>query len=205
VLHDAGCFAVAFDLRALLSNLPSGLGDAQRSRFQMGALDRADRYLQHQQCQSPPSQSSAVARDLGSRGHLSASVEMRAGRFPADAIRKAGYHAVWRRERSWNGVAILARKREPVLICETLPGDSGDKNSRYIEAAVDGVAIALLYLPNGNPQPGPKFKYKLAWFDRLIDHANELLAQDVPAVLAGDYNVVPTDFDIYAICCDGDV
>ena len=118
--------------------------------------------------------------------------------FPADAIRKAGYHAVWKGERSWNGVAILARKREPVLIRDMLPGDSGDKQSRYIEAAVDGVAIASIYLPNGNPQPGPKFKYKIAWFDRLIDHASELLAQDVPAVLAGDYNVVPTDFDIYA-------
>jgi exodeoxyribonuclease-3 len=101
-------------------------------------------------------------------------------------------------ERSWNGFAILARKREPVLIRDMLPGDSGDKQSRYIEAAVDGVAIASIYLPNGNPQPGPKFKYKIVWFDRLIDHAHDLLAQDVPAVLAGDYNVVPTDFDIYA-------
>ena len=120
------------------------------------------------------------------------------GDFPIDAIRKAGYHAVWKGERSWNGVAILARKREPILIRDVLPGNTDDKQSRYIEAAVEGIAVASIYLPNGNPQPGPKFKYKLEWFDRLVDHAAELLAQDVPAVLAGDYNVVPTDFDIYA-------
>jgi exodeoxyribonuclease III len=120
------------------------------------------------------------------------------GDFPIDAIRKAGYHAVWKGERSWNGVAILARKREPILIRDMLPGNTEDEQSRYIEAAVDGIAVASIYLPNGNPQPGPKFKYKLEWFDRLIDHAAELLVQDVPAVLAGDYNVVPTDFDIYA-------
>jgi exodeoxyribonuclease-3 len=120
------------------------------------------------------------------------------GDFPVDAIRKAGYYAVWKGERSWNGVAILARKREPILIRDVLPGNTEDKQSRYIEAAVDGVAIASIYLPNGNPQPGLKFDYKLEWFDRLVDHATELLAQDAPAVLAGDYNVVPTDFDIYA-------
>jgi exodeoxyribonuclease III len=120
------------------------------------------------------------------------------GDFPVEAIRKAGYHAVWKGERSWNGVAILARKREPILIRNALPGNVDDKQSRYIEAAVDGIAVASIYLPNGNPQPGPKFKYKLAWFDRLIRHADDLLAQDAPAVLAGDYNVVPTDFDIYA-------
>lgn len=119
------------------------------------------------------------------------------GDFPVDAIRKAVYHAVWKGERSWNGVAILARKREPILIRDMLPGDVDDKQSRYIEAAVEGIAVASIYLPNGNPQPGPKFKYKLEWFDRLVDHAAELLAQDAPAVLAGDYNVVPTDFDIY--------
>lgn len=120
------------------------------------------------------------------------------GDFPVDAIRKAGYYAVWKGERSWNGVAILARKREPILIRDALPGNIRDKQSRYIEAAVDGIAIASIYLPNGNPQPGPKFEYKLAWFERLIDHAGDLLAQDAPVVLAGDYNVVPTDFDIYA-------
>lgn len=120
------------------------------------------------------------------------------GEFPADAISKAGYHAVWKGERSWNGVAILSRKREPILIRDSLPGNVDDKQSRYIEAAVEGIAVASIYLPNGNPQPGPKFTYKLAWFDRLIEHAGGLLAQDAPAILAGDYNVVPTDFDIYA-------
>jgi exodeoxyribonuclease-3 len=120
------------------------------------------------------------------------------GDFPIDAIRNAGYHAVWKGERSWNGVAILARKREPILIRDMLPGNTEDKQSRYIEAAVDGIAVASIYLPNGNPQPGPKFKYKLEWFDRLIDHAAKLLAQNAPVILAGDYNVVPTDFDIYA-------
>jgi exodeoxyribonuclease-3 len=123
---------------------------------------------------------------------------MRAGQFPRRGDPQVGNHAVWKGERSWNGVAILAGKREPVLIRDALPGNIDDKQSRYIEAAVEGIAIASIYLPNGNPQPGPKFRYKLAWFDRLADHADELLAQDVPAVLAGDYNVVPTDFDIYA-------
>jgi exodeoxyribonuclease-3 len=119
--------------------------------------------------------------------------------FPIDAIRAAGYNAVWRGERTWNGVAILARDAEPILIRDALPGDPDDMQSRYIEAAVNGVLIASLYLPNGNPQPGPKFKYKLDWFDRLIDHAAGLLHDDVPAVLAGDFNVVPTDFDIYSL------
>ena len=119
--------------------------------------------------------------------------------FPIDAIRSAGYGAVWRGERAWNGVAILARDAEPILIRDALPGDPDDLQSRYIEAAVDGILIASLYLPNGNPQPGPKFTYKLDWFDRLIDHAAGLLHDDVPAVLAGDFNVVPTDFDIYSL------
>jgi exodeoxyribonuclease-3 len=118
--------------------------------------------------------------------------------FPVEALRRAGYGAVWRGERSWNGVAILARDAEPVLIRNELPGDDGDRQSRYIEAAVGGVVIASIYMPNGNPQPGPKFSYKLDWFDRFLDHAAALLHQDVPVVLAGDYNVVPTDFDIYA-------
>jgi exodeoxyribonuclease III len=116
--------------------------------------------------------------------------------FPADAIRQAGYHAVWRGEKSWNGVAILARWA-PVLTCYELPGDRGDTQSRYLEAAVSGVIIASIYAPNGNPQPGPKFNYKLAWLKRLEAHAAELHAAGVPVVLAGDYNVVPTDLDIY--------
>ncbi len=117
--------------------------------------------------------------------------------FPAAVIRDTGYAAVWRGQRNWNGVAILARDREPILTREELPGDPADTQSRYIEAAVNGVLIASIYLPNGNPQPGPKFDYKLAWFERLIAYAAELWATGVPAVLAGDYNVVPTDQDIY--------
>ncbi|WP_332639178.1 exodeoxyribonuclease III [Brevundimonas sp.] len=116
--------------------------------------------------------------------------------FPAKAIRDAGYHAVWKGEHRWNGVAILSRE-EPVVTRRGLPGDEKDIQSRYIEAAVDGVLIASLYLPNGNPQPGPKFDYKLAWFERLIAHAGTLLASGAPVVLAGDYNVVPTEADIY--------
>lgn len=119
--------------------------------------------------------------------------------FPADVLNSAGYGAVWKGERSWNGVAILARCAEPVLIRDALPGDPNDGQSRYLEAAVNGVVIASIYLPNGNPQPSPKFDYKLDWFDRLLDHAAGLLDQEVPVVLAGDYNVVPTDFDIYSV------
>ena len=117
--------------------------------------------------------------------------------FPHAALADAGYGAVWRGQKTWNGVAILARNREPVLVRDELPGDPTDTQSRYIEAAVNGVLVACLYLPNGNPQPGPKFDYKLAWFDRLIAHAAGLHAAGVPAVLAGDFNVVPTDLDIY--------
>src|SRR6185437_7068350 len=117
--------------------------------------------------------------------------------FPAAAIEKAGYGAVWRGQKSWNGVAILARDCEPVLTRTELPGDPADRQSRYIEAAVNGVLIASLYAPNGNPQPGPKFDYKLAWMERLATHAASLYETGVPVVLAGDYNVVPTDRDIY--------
>ncbi|HEX3917437.1 MAG TPA: exodeoxyribonuclease III [Caulobacteraceae bacterium] len=119
------------------------------------------------------------------------------GAFPIAAIEAAGYGAVWRGQRTWNGVAILARGVTPVLTRRELPGDPADDQARYIEAAVSGVLIASIYLPNGNPQPGPKFAYKLAWFDRLIAHAATLVAADVPVVLAGDYNVVPTEADIW--------
>ncbi|QCI68502.1 exodeoxyribonuclease III [Phreatobacter stygius] len=118
-------------------------------------------------------------------------------KFPAPALAEAGYGAVSACDRGFNGVAILARDTEPVLIRDALPGSSDDGQSRYIEAAVGGIVIASLYLPNGNPQPGPKFTYKLAWFERLISHAAGLKAAGVPVVLAGDYNVVPTDLDIY--------
>ena len=113
------------------------------------------------------------------------------------ALQAAGYEAVWVGERSWNGVAILARGSEPVPIRSSLPGDANDRQARYLEAAVNGVLIGCLYLPNGNPQPGPKFQYKLAWMERLIVHAAGLKAAGVPVVLAGDYNVVPTERDIY--------
>ena len=116
--------------------------------------------------------------------------------FPVAAIEKAGYHAVWRGERTWNGVAILSR-RKPVLTRTELPGDPSDEQARYIEAAIAGLVIGCLYLPNGNPQPGPKFDYKLAWFKRFQTHARSLLRLKIPVVLAGDYNVAPTDLDIY--------
>lgn len=117
--------------------------------------------------------------------------------FPIAALEAAGYGAVWRGQRTWNGVAILARGATPVITRRALPGDPADDHARYIEAAVNGVLIASIYLPNGNPQPGPKFAYKLAWFERLIAHAATLMAAGVPVVLAGDYNVVPTEADIW--------
>jgi exodeoxyribonuclease III len=117
--------------------------------------------------------------------------------FPLPAIEKAGYGALWRGQKSWNGVAILARKTDPVLIRTELPGDAGDREARYIEAAVKGIVVTSLYLPNGNPQPGPKFDYKLDWFRRLRAHAAKFIRQDIPVVLAGDYNVAPTELDIY--------
>jgi exodeoxyribonuclease III len=117
--------------------------------------------------------------------------------FPVDELRALGYEAVWRGERSWNGVAILARDQVPVLTRSTLPTEPDDRQARYIEAAVNGILITSIYLPNGNPQPGPKFDYKLAWFERLITHAAELMKAGVLVVLAGDFNVVPTPQDIY--------
>lgn len=116
--------------------------------------------------------------------------------FPAAAIRAAGYGAVWEGEGRWNGVAILARGATPELTRRRLPGDPADRSARYIEAAVGGVLVASLYLPNGNPRPGPKWEAKLAWFDRLLLHARRLRDSGVPVVLAGDYNVVPTDADM---------
>jgi exodeoxyribonuclease-3 len=119
-------------------------------------------------------------------------------RFPARALEKAGYGAVWVGQRLWNGVAILARDAEPIATQHGLAGDPDDAQSRYIEAAAKGVIVGCLYLPNGNPFPGPKFDYKLRWFDRLKVHARELLETGAPVVLAGDYNVMPTDLDVYA-------
>ena len=119
------------------------------------------------------------------------------GSFPAKALREVGYEAVWAGERSWNGVAILARNQQPVLTRSALPGDENDRQARYIEAAVNGMLITSIYAPNGNPIPGPKFKYKLAWLERLFAHAANLMAAGIPVILAGDYNVVPTPQDIY--------
>lgn len=118
-------------------------------------------------------------------------------KFPGDAIRDAGYNAIWHGQKSWNGVAILARNAEITEHRRVLPGDPEDEHSRYIEAMVNGVLIGCLYLPNGNPAPGPKFDYKLRWFDRLIIHAAGLLASGMPVVLTGDYNVMPTELDVY--------
>ena len=117
--------------------------------------------------------------------------------FPDGAIRDAGYGAVWRGQKSWNGVAILARNSQPTEIRRALPGDPDDAHSRYIEAQVDGIHVACLYLPNGNPAPGPKFDYKLRWLERLLAHAAQLVSAEAPVVLAGDYNVIPTERDVY--------
>ncbi len=118
-------------------------------------------------------------------------------KFPEAAIRQAGYGAIWHGQKSWNGVAILARGGDPLESRRGLPGDPEDIHSRYIEARVDGVLIGCLYLPNGNPAPGPKFDYKLRWFDRFAKHADELIGTGAPVVLAGDYNVMPTELDVY--------
>lgn len=118
-------------------------------------------------------------------------------KFPLQAIQEAGYQAIWHGQKSWNGVAILSRYGEPEEIRRALPGDPEDTHSRYIEAGINGIIVGCLYLPNGNPAPGPKFDYKLNWFKRLTAHAKKLYAEDVPVVLAGDYNVMPTDLDVY--------
>ena len=117
--------------------------------------------------------------------------------FPQAAVREAGYEAIWHGQKSWNGVAILARGESLIETRRALPGDRDDLHSRYIEAAVDGLLIGCLYLPNGNPAPSDKFDYKLRWFERLIAHGAELLASGAPIVLAGDFNVMPTELDVY--------
>ena len=118
-------------------------------------------------------------------------------KFPQQAIEDIGYNAVWNGQKSWNGVAILARNANPVEVRRELPGDSEDSHSRYIEAMVNDILICCLYLPNGNPAPGIKFDYKLRWFDRLTVHASELLKSEKPVVLAGDFNVMPAEIDVY--------
>jgi exodeoxyribonuclease-3 len=118
-------------------------------------------------------------------------------KFPEIPIRGLGYDAIWHGQKSWNGVAILSRVGQIQETRRGLPGDPDDSHSRYIEAAIKGILIGCLYLPNGNPKPGPKFDYKLRWFDRLSSHAAELCKSGLPVVLAGDFNVMPTDLDVY--------
>ena len=118
-------------------------------------------------------------------------------KFPASAIEQAGYGAIWHGQKSWNGVAILGRERQPMETRRGLPGDPDDTHSRYIEAVIDDMLIGCLYLPNGNPAPGPKFDYKLKWFDRLIEYAKDLVTLKQSVILAGDYNVIPTEQDAY--------
>jgi len=118
-------------------------------------------------------------------------------KFPLQAITDAGYNAIWHGQKSWNGVAILARNMEITELCRVLPGDPEDSHSRYMEALIDGIHIGCLYLPNGNPAPGPKFDYKLRWFERLKLRAAELLETDKPVILTGDFNVMPTEIDVY--------
>lgn len=118
-------------------------------------------------------------------------------KFPLTAIEDLGYTAIWHGQKSWNGVAILSKVGEPKELRRALPGDPEDMHSRYIEADVAGIRLACLYLPNGNPAPGPKFDYKLDWFKRLTAHAKKLLAEDIPVILAGDFNVMPAELDVY--------
>ena len=119
--------------------------------------------------------------------------------FPEADIRAAGYGVLWHGQKSWNGVAILAKGQDPVERQRGLGGEPEDEHSRYLEAEIDGLVIASIYLPNGNPQPGPKFDYKLRWIDRLAARARVLLAEELPVVLAGDYNVIPNDDDTYSV------
>ena len=118
-------------------------------------------------------------------------------KFPEQVIRDAGYGVIWHGQKSYNGVAILARGREPEEVQRGLPGDPNDTHSRYLEATVGDLVVGCLYLPNGNPAPGPKFDYKLGWFERFIVRASELVNRSSPVILAGDYNVIPTDIDVY--------
>jgi len=117
--------------------------------------------------------------------------------FPEEAIKEAGYHAIWHGQKSWNGVAILSKNERLEEVRRSLPGDDEDTHSRYIEADIKGIRIGCLYLPNGNPAPGPKFDYKLQWFERLTKHASDLLSTKKPVILTGDYNVMPTEIDVY--------
>ncbi len=119
-------------------------------------------------------------------------------RFPAAALEKVGYGAIWKGEARWNGVAILAKGAVPVETRRELPGDPSDDQSRYLECAIDGLLVAGFYVPNGNPRPGPKFDYKLRWLDRMLSHTAGLWTTGLPIILAGDYNIMPANNDVYA-------
>lgn len=118
-------------------------------------------------------------------------------KFPIKEINDAGYSAIWHGQKQWNGVAILARNMDIEEVTRILPGDDEDVQSRYLEALINGIVIGCLYLPNGNPAPGPKLEYKLKWFEHLADRAATLLSLKVPVILIGDYNVMPTELDVY--------
>lgn len=118
-------------------------------------------------------------------------------KFPIEAIEDAGYHAIWQGQKSWNGVAILTKDVPANEHCRRLPGDESDEQSRYIEGDVDGITIGGLYLPNGNPVPGPKFDYKLNWMQRLHSYSEMLLQSEDPVILTGDFNVIPEEMDVY--------
>lgn len=117
--------------------------------------------------------------------------------FPEAALLDAGYQSIWHGQKSWNGVAILSRIGLPEEVCRVLPGDPEDEQSRYIEANINGIRFCCLYLPNGNPAPGPKFDYKLNWMERLLSHTKQLLEQGGPVVVTGDFNIIPTEADVY--------
>ncbi len=118
-------------------------------------------------------------------------------KFPLEAIHEAGYEAIWKGQKSWNGVAILTKKFQANEHCNQLPGDESDEQSRFIEADVDGITIGNLYLPNGNPVPGPKFDYKLSWMQRLHNYSETLLQSEEPVLITGDFNVIPQEMDVY--------
>lgn len=118
-------------------------------------------------------------------------------KFPIDAIRDAGYHAIWHGQSRWNGVAILSKNHPIKEVARVLPGDSDDLQSRYLEALVNGVLICCLYVPNGNPTPGPKYDYKLQWLQRFTKRTKVLLEFDIPVILIGDFNIIPTQNDVY--------
>lgn len=117
--------------------------------------------------------------------------------FPLEALKTAGYNAIWHGQKSWNGVAILTRNLRSEEISRTLPGDSDDTQSRFLEAAIGEIHIGCLYLPNGNPAPGPKFDYKLEWLDRFVKHTAGLIGSGKPVILTGDFNIIPTEHDVY--------